>query len=316
MNRNKDLWKAYLALACVCFFWGTTYLGIRIGVRTLPPLWLVGIRQTLAGGLICAYFLLRRQPLPSWRQLKTLLIAGCLMIVIGNGVVAWAELYIPSGLAALLCSLVPFWIIGFNLLLRQAEGLNLKTLIGLLVGLAGLVAIFYGNLKDLANPDYLAGTLAILAANAGWAGGTIYLKRHQPSLPPLFSAGLQLLLAGLVVDGLSLAVGVPFPEKFTDEAIGVLAYLILFGSILAYGAYVYALTKLPSTLISLYAYINPVVAVLLGWFLLDEALTGPILVAMVLILAGVYLVNKSLEKRKSAPPASVEPPVTVASGKA
>ncbi|MES2730121.1 MAG: EamA family transporter [Bacteroidota bacterium] len=294
---NKDLLKAYRALACVCFFWGTTYLAIRIGIQTLPPLWLVGIRQTLAGALVCTFFLLKRQPLPSWTQLKTLFIAGFLMIVIGNGVVAWSELYIPSGLAALLCSLVPFWIIGFNLMFGYSEGLNSKTIIGLLVGLAGLFVIFYDNLKDLANPAYLAGTLAILLANAGWAGGTVYLKRQQATstLPPLFSAGLQLLLAGLTVDVMALVGGVPFPQTFTPEALGVLAYLILFGSILAYGAYVFALTKLTSTVVSLYAYINPAVAVVLGWLILNEKMNLLTLLAMSLILAGVYIVNESFK---------------------
>jgi drug/metabolite transporter (DMT)-like permease len=294
---NRDLLKAYLALACVCFFWGTTYLAIRIGIQTLPPLWLVGIRQTLAGGLVCAFFLIKRQPLPSWAQLKTLFITGFLMIVIGNGVVAWSELYIPSGLAALLCSLVPFWIIGFNLLLGQSEGLNFKTIIGLLVGLAGLFVIFFDNLKDLANPDYLAGTLAILLANAGWAAGTVYLKRQKSvaSLPPLFSAGIQLFLAGLTVDVMALVGGVPFPQTFTPEALGVLAYLILFGSILAYGAYVFALNNLSSTVVSLYAYVNPAVAVILGWLILNEKLNGLILLAMSLILAGVYIVNESFK---------------------
>src|SRR5689334_17905147 len=131
---NKNLLKAYLALACVCFFWGTTFLAIRVGVKTLSPFWLVGIRQTMAGALICAFLLLRGQALPSWSQVKSLLITGCLLIVIGNGVVAWAELYIPSGLAALLCSLVPFWMLGFNMFSGQAEGLNYKTLLGLLIG--------------------------------------------------------------------------------------------------------------------------------------------------------------------------------------
>jgi drug/metabolite transporter (DMT)-like permease len=302
---NKKLLKAYLALACVCLFWGTTFLAIRVGVKTLSPFWLVGIRQTVAGALICAFLLLRGQPLPSWSQMKTLLITGCLLIVIGNGVVAWAELYIPSGLAALLCSLVPFWMMGFNLLSGKTEGLNYKTLLGLLIGLLGLVVIFYDNLKDLANPLYLAGNIVVLMANVGWAGGTIYLKKQQLTLPPLFSAGMQLLLGGLVVDVLALSLGEPFPRHFTNEAIGVLVYLILFGSILSYGAYVYALTKLPSTVVSLYAYVNPVVAVLLGWLILDEKLNEWIVLAMVLILAGVYVVNESF-KVKTKPKLEVK----------
>jgi drug/metabolite transporter (DMT)-like permease len=292
---NKQLVKAYLALACVCFFWGTTYLAVRVGVETLPPLWLVGIRQTIAGLLMCGYFLLRRQPLPSLADLKTLLIAGLLMVVIGNGVVAWAELYIPSGLTALLCSLVPFWIIGFHFSMGQREGLNTKTLLGLLVGFAGLILIFYDNLKDLTNPAYLAGSVAVLLANAAWAAGTLFLKNRPTSLSPLFSAGLQLLLGGLVVDVLALAWGVPFPATLHPEAVWVLVYLVFLGSILAYGSYVYAISKLSSTLVSLYAYINPVVAVLLGWLILDERLNGWVVLAMGLILAGVYRVNESFK---------------------
>jgi drug/metabolite transporter (DMT)-like permease len=292
---NKELWKAYLALACVCFFWGTTYLAVRVGVETVPPLWLVGIRQTMAGSLLCSYFLLRRQPLPSLADLKTLFIAGLLMVVIGNGVVAWAELYIPSGLTALLCSLVPFWIIGFNFSVGQREGLNSKTFLGLLIGFAGLILIFYDNLKDLTNPAYLAGSVAVLMANAAWAAGTLFLKKRPTSLPPLFSAGLQLLMGGLVVDVIALVWGVPFPATITSGAVWVLVYLVFLGSILAYGSYVYAISKLSSTLISLYAYINPVVAVLLGWLILDERLNGWVVLAMALILAGVYMVNESFK---------------------
>jgi len=292
---NKELLKAYLALACVCLVWGTTYLAVRVGVETLPPLWLVGIRQTMAGSLMCGYFLLRRRPLPSLADLKTLFIASLLIVVIGNGVVAWAEVYIPSGLAALIGALVPFWIIGFSFILGQREGLNSKTLLGLLVGFSGLILIFYDNLKDLTNPAYLAGTVAVLGANGAWAAGILFLKKRPTSLPPLFSAGLQLLLGGLVVDVIALAWDVPFPATFTSDAVWVLAYLIFFGSILAYGSYVYAISKLPSTLISLSAYINPVVAVLLGWLILDERLNGWVVLAMGLILAGVYRVNQSFK---------------------
>jgi drug/metabolite transporter (DMT)-like permease len=299
---KKDLLKAYLALACVCFFWGTTYLAVRVGVETLPPLWLVGIRQTIAGLLLCGFFLLRGQPLPSRSDFKTFFIAGLLMVVIGNGVVAWAELYVPSGLAALLCSLVPFWIIGFNFLAGHREGINYQTFLGLLVGFSGLIIIFYDNLKDLANPDYLAGSVAILMANAGWAFGTFYLKRRKSSLPPLYSAGLQLLLGGLVVDAMAVAGGVPFPATLTSEAMWVMIYLVIMGSIVAYGSYVYAIAKLSSTVVSLYAYINPVVAVLLGWLILNERLNLWVALAMTLILAGVYLVNESQKMKLPTKP--------------
>ena len=292
---NKNLFKAYLALACVCFFWGTTFLAIRVGVQTIPPLWLVGIRQTLAGGLIVGYFVVRGHPLPTLGQLKSLFLAGVLMIVVGNGFVCWAEVHVPSGLAALLCSLVPFWIIGFNGLTRQTEGLTPRALLGLLVGLSGLVFIFYDTLDELANPAYLGGIVGILIANAGWAGGTVYIKQHPNALPPLLAAGWQILLAGLTVDGLAVVFEQPLrPETVTPAAWWSLIYLILFGSILAYGAYVYALKQLPATVVSLYAYINPVVAVLLGWLWLDERVTSVVWTAMALILTGVWIVNRSL----------------------
>lgn len=302
--RKHHLFGAYLALACVCFFWGTTYMAIRISVQSFPPLWMVAVRQILAGLLICGYFLARGYAMPNLRQMGQMLIAGFMLIILGNGLVSWAEVHVSSGLAALLCSSVPFWIIGINALMHKKETFNGKSLIGLLVGVTGVVVIFFDNLKDISNPAYLAGILAIVVANVGWAAGTVYTKSKQtdpndPPLSPLFNAGLQMLLAGVVMIPLAMIFDKPFPVTFTPESLWALGYLILFGSILAFGSYVYALSRLPSTVVSLYAYINPIVAVMLGWLILDEKLSMAVLAALGLILLGVFIVNKSMETQKS-----------------
>jgi drug/metabolite transporter (DMT)-like permease len=293
---RNDLLGAWIAFACVSFFWGTTYLAIRVGVKTIPPLFFAGIRQTAAGLLLLIPFLVKSPGLVQLKDYKRSIISGFLMIVIGNGLVTWAEKYITSGLAAMLCAFTPFWVVGFNRATGKEDRIYQPVFWFMVLGLMGIVVIFYDNLKEFANPNYILGIIGIIGANAGWGAGTVFIKKGKSELNPLFAAGLQLGSAGIILTVLSLIFEKDQTFHFEQEALMCLLYLIVFGSVVAYGAYVYALKKLPSHIVSMYAYINPVVAVFLGWLMLDEKLNLRIGFAFILILLSVYLVNRQQRK--------------------
>lgn len=291
--------KAWLAFASVAFFWGTTFLAIRIGVQTMPPFLMAGSRHFFAGILICTYFLLKGHSLPTWHQLKVCATGGLLMLVIGNGLVTWAEMYISSGLAALICALTPLSIIFMNKLFgTNKEPLGKQAWIGIGLCLLAQVFIFKDQLNELANPQYLMGVIFILLAIVGWGLGSVYNRDKNTGLPPLYGAGLQMLTAGFLLYILGTLKG-EWPQ-FNPNITGwqSLVYLITIGSVVGYGSYMYVLKQLPATIVSTYAYINTIVAVLLGWLFAHEKLNLPIAIAVVLTIAGVWLVNKSFAKNK------------------
>lgn len=294
---KSEKFKAYFALACVCFFWGTTYLALRIGVAHIPPFLFSGTRQVVAGIILIGWFLTKGNSFPPLKELWIHIVCGILMITFGNGLVGWAELYVSSGLAALICSLVPIWIILINIAARTSEPINLKIITGSLLGLSGLILIFSDNLKDFANLNYLHGIVAIFVANIAWAIGTVLNKNSKNKINPLFAAGIQVFSGGIVMLFWGLVMEDLNAVNLNFEGIGALVYLILFGTVLAFGAYIYALSKLPTTIVSLYAYINPLVAILLGWMILDEKLNLVVWIAFAITISGVYLVNKGFKKK-------------------
>lgn len=295
MNRSVNF-NAWLAYAAVAIFWGTTFFAIRVGVETFPPFLMAGFRHSIGGILICLYFYLKGYKLPPKKDLKVFAINGLLMLAFGNGLVTWAEQYVNSGLAALICSLTPIWIIAVNSVSGQKEKLNYIIGLGILLCLFGQFLLFKDNIKDFADPNYAIGIVSILIANIAWAVGTVYSKNHRSDTNPLFGAGLQMVCGGIILDLVGTARGEWSHLHPSSEAVWALVYLILFGSIIAYGAYMYVLKLLPATIISTYAYINTVVAVFLGWLWLNEPLNMLVWTAVVLTIAGVYLVNKSYSK--------------------
>lgn len=298
--QSATTWKAYGALAAVCFFWGTTYLAIRIGVDSMPPFLFAGVRFLLAGGLMSLYFIVKKTPWPSLKEWKSILLVSVLFFVVGNSSVVHAEQHISSGLAALICSAIPIWVVLINLLTSRSEKLNALIVGGLLIGFSGLVMIFYDNIGDLSDPSHLFSLVFLLAGNLTWSYGTVYAKKTKLQTPMLFAAGLQMFAAGIQLSAVGLISGEASAFHPTAEAWTALLYLVVIGSIVSYGAYMYALSKLPSTVVSLYAYVNPVVAVVVGFLVLHEQFGFYTLVAMAITIAGVYLVNAGFKKRTDA----------------
>lgn len=300
MGIHPSKLRPWAAFAAVSFFWGTTYLAIRIGVQSFPPLLMAAFRHCLGGLVLCTYFMgVKGHKLPNRKTLYVVLINGILMLVLGNGLVTWAEITVSSGLAALICSLTPVWIIGINAMGKYKEPITWKVVLGLLIALLGQVLIFRNNIADFSNPLYAWGIVAILIANAAWALGSVYSKNHRSDMNPLFGAGLQMIAGGVILLILGSIKGEWSELHPNRDGILALIYLFTFGSIVAYSAYMYILKALPSTVVSSYAYINTIVAVFLGWLVLDEKLDFVTLVAVVLTIAGVYLLNSTIQKEES-----------------
>ena len=305
MNRERTF--AYVAFAIVCIVWGTTYLAIRIAVETIPPFLLTGFRYTVAGLILLAVARLRGQTLPRERRTYVeLAIVGTLMVGVGNLAVVWSEQWVPSGMASLLVATAPFWSAVLEAFRREGERLDLQRGLGMLVGFGGVVMLIAPHASGSAlDGHFVAGAVVIQLGSIGWQYGTMRAKYRLGSISPLVSSSLQMLFGGTIVI-LAGSIGGEWPElHFTARSLAALAYLTLFGSIVAFSAYVYALSKMRTTSMSLYAYVNPAVAVLLGWLVLHEELTGLSVIAMIVILAGVAIVQTARERKTPLPAAAV-----------
>ena len=304
MISRKEKFGPLAAWAAVCFFWGTTYLAIRIGLETLPPVLFGGLRFLTAGVLL--FTIVRAWSgarLPKGREWLDQAVVGLALLGVGNGLVVWAEQWVQSGPAALLVATGPFWVMGLERFLREGERLNSRAVAGLLIGFGGLALLVAPNLygTNVAG-SYLWGMLALQAACAVWSLGSVYSKHHPTGVAPLMGAAIQMLVAGAALTLIGVVLGEWKGLHFSSRSFGAFAYLIVFGSIVAYGSYTYAVQKLPLSLVSTYSYINPVIAVLLGWLVLSEPLSWRVVTAMLVILGGVMLVKsgRGRSKRKSA----------------
>lgn len=298
---------AYAAFAIVCVVWGTTYLAIAIALETIPPLLLTGTRFLAAGLIMLVVARMRGERIPTDRRtLANLALIGFLMVGIGNLAVVWAELYVPSGIAALLVATAPFWMAIIEMFRSSGERLSLQAGIGMAIGFLGVALLVTprGSGGTLST-GFLLGALAIQVGGICWQLGSAHGKYNLKHVPLLSSSALQMLFGGGIVTVFGLAAGETSRFVLTPRTFGALAYLTIFGSVIAYSAYVFALAHMRTTHTSLYAYVNPVVAVFLGWLILSEPLTWVSIVAMVVILAGVALVQTAGWRRAAVTP--VEP---------
>jgi drug/metabolite transporter (DMT)-like permease len=292
---SRERFGAYGAWAAVCFFWGTTYLAIRVGLETLQPTLFAGIRFLVAGSIL--FFVMSRQRnarMPARREWFDLGVVGLMLLGVGNGAVVWAEQWVPSGMAALLVATSPFWAAALERLQGGGERVGLRGLLGMAVGFGGLAMLvgpqlFGGKL----NGKYLLGILIIQVGCFFWQAGSLYAKRRPTGVSPLMASSVQMLWAGLVLTLAGTLIGEWNEMRFSARSVGALAYLVVFGSIVAYSAYMYAVQKLPLPLVSTYSYVNPIVALVLGWLVLSEPLGWYEGGAALVILLGVALVKTS-----------------------
>jgi len=284
--------RAYLAWVLLCFIWGTTYLAIRIGVKDLPPILFAGLRWLIAGPILLFFLILRKYELPKKSDFIHLTIVGLALLGIGSSFVVFAEQYIPSGLAALLITTLPFWVVGIESLLPNRKKINIKVIGGIFLGLVGVGLIFGSDIKNLFNPSYISGVVGLMIAVIGWTAGSLYSKYNKISVHPLMGAAFQMIIAGVVLTILAAGIGEFSSITFTTESLSAFIYLVVAGSLIGYASYIYAIAHLPVSFVTTYAYINPIIALFLGWLVLNETLDFTIIIAAVIILAGVILVKK------------------------
>jgi drug/metabolite transporter (DMT)-like permease len=287
--------RSYGALASVCLFWGTTYLTIRMALESFPPLTLVAIRFTAAGAIMLVAAILSGAHIPKGRELWGGALTGVLLLGGSNTCLVFSETWIPSGMAALFITLSPFWLVGIAALIPGGDRLHRPTILGMTIGLGGtaLLVLHPSPSEGLgAGGLLLDGLLILQLANACWAFGSIYYRRQPARAHPIVNGGIQMLAAGLVLAVAALLVP-HHPVTPTLRGLGGLVYLIVFGSIVGYSSYIYALSHLRVAVVSIYPYINTVVAVFLGWWFYREPFGLRELAAMLIIFTGVAVVKRA-----------------------
>jgi drug/metabolite transporter (DMT)-like permease len=280
------------AYAAIYLVWGSTFLAIRYAVESIPPLLTIALRSLIAGALLFGWVWLRGDghvPLRHWR---TAAVGGLCFFGLCHGSLAWAEQRVSSGLAAVILALIPLWVVVLDWLRPGGVRPNRPTIAGMLLGFAGLVALVAPTVAAGASGDALAVVVLVFSALA-WAAGSVYSRYTAQDVPPTTFSGMQLLTGGgllLVASLLSGEGALVGARPIEPRAIGALAYLIVVGSLLTFSAYIWLLRVSSPARVATYAYVNPVVAVLLGWSVAGEQLTSQNIAAALLIVGGVALI--------------------------
>jgi drug/metabolite transporter (DMT)-like permease len=296
-SRVNAIGLPIIALCFVCFFWGTTWIASKEGVRHMPALQLAAIRQFIGGLLYISFFLYKKAAWPKGKQWKAIIILSILNFVLSNGLSTWGVKYISSGLGAIIGALVPLWVVIISFF--RGERLIRLTVFGLIISFGGVCVIFYDHLSDFLIPDFRFGILLSLIATITWAFGTLYTKKKAASFNPYFSLGLQMFLSSIFIFAFNGATGTSVSLSSIPMISWLsIAYLVVFGSVLTFIAFIYALQRLPAHISSIYAYINPIIAVILGSVIFEEPLTTAIIIGGGVTLCGLYMVNFSIRKTR------------------
>lgn len=288
-------WLVWAALIIVYVVWGSTYLAIAVVVKSMPPLLAAGSRFVVAGLVMAAVIAIAggwRRLLMTRQQLIGAALVGIALLLGGNGLVMLAERTVPSGLAALIIAVVPLWIV--LLRLTHSERVRRGTLLGVLSGFAG-VALLVGSRGLTGEVDTL-GMLMVIGSSASWALGSFYSRRLPLPTDPFVSTAAQMFLGGVALTVVGVAAGeLPrvVPAQFAGESLAALAYLIVFGSIVAFSAYTWLLQNAPVSKVATYAYVNPVVAIFLGGLILNESITASMAIGGAMIVLGVAVVIRT-----------------------
>jgi len=304
-SAKSENFFAWLAFGTMSFVWGTTYLAIAVAIETLPTFLFPALRFILGGIILMTIRLALGKSLPrgrsSWIYLA---IIGTMMVSIGNVAVVFAEHHMSSGFAALLVATAPFSMAALELARsRGGQRLSGRKLAGTVIGFSGVVILVAPELQARFETAFLLSVVIVLVSSLAWNFGSILSKYNlPPDLDPIISASIQMIFGGISASIIGLGLGESFAFQFTARTLFAFIYLVIFGSVIAYGAYIYALSKLPTSIVTLHTYINPIVAVFLGWLVLAEPLKWNAVLAMMVIFSGVALVQK-----RSAPRAVVEP---------
>ena len=285
--------KLVLAILTVAVVWGTTFLGIRIAVETIPPWFVAGIRQFIAGIILFVILIFTKKlKWIGWKNFGDQIILSSLMLIMANGMTTVAEKHLTSSLASLISSTSPLVVFVLSLFF-SLQKFTIRGLIGVLLGFSGILLIFKDGLEDLLNPEYRNGVLYMFIAISGWAFGTIYTKKINHS-PGSISLNLfyQFAFAGIVqiIFGFILSDEIIF-STWSFKSIFATVYLAIFGSVITFFAFHFALKKISPTQISILSYVNTIIAIFLGWLVLNEPISLPFIIATIMIICGVFITN-------------------------
>jgi drug/metabolite transporter (DMT)-like permease len=294
-NQNK----AYLALTVTSIVWGTTWVASKMGVMHMPAFEMASIRQFLGGSLYVGFFLIKGEKLPTKTQFLWLLGMSLLMFVSSNGIATYGLKFISSGLAALIAALYPLSVVLIERYYYKAIEITPKTVIGLSLGLLGIGFIFYKDSLTVHGSNYILGVALSFLAMITWSIGSIIISRTKIKINAYNSIGWQMLMSAFIMGLITLLSGDYVPlNQIPAISWGVIVYMVIGGSVFAFMSFIYSMKHLKSSIASLYAYINPIVAIWVGSLLLDEHMTWNNIVGSIITLIGVYLVNKSLKDQK------------------
>jgi drug/metabolite transporter (DMT)-like permease len=292
--------KGYFALLITCTVWGTTWVVSRIGVKEIPALQMAYIRQFIAGILFVGFFMIYKKfRLPTAKQFQWLTVMAVLMFVLANGLSTWSLKFIPTGLAALIGALYPLSVVLIEWIFFKSKRMNVLTFLGLFLGITGVGIVFYENALGSLDASFLAGLSLSVIAMLAWSLGTVFLSRNKANLNPYYGTGWQMLISALMLFVLAECTQPTVAITSISPTVwGAIFYLVILGSVISFVAFIYSMKKLPAAISSLYAYINPLVAMVTAAIVLNEKLTLNILWGALVTLCGVFLVNYSIKRDK------------------
>lgn len=285
--------KTLLAFGAIYIIWGSTYLAIRYAIETIPPFMMIGIRSLTAGSIL--YLISRFQSKEKIKRenILPLFTIGAMFFLVGHGLLAWAQQYVPSGMAAVLVASEPLWVFGIEWFFLNDTRVKLRGLLGLILGFGGIVYLIASTTGiSTSDNNFLGSTLIIIGA-LSWSGGAVYSRVAKTPKSPALSSGIELIFGGILVLITSFIIGEASEfnlEQVSVRSLAGLLYLIIFGSVIAFGAYVWLLGHTSVTRISTHTYVNPVIAVFLGWLIANEQITTALIIATAIIIISVYLV--------------------------
>ena len=302
---SKEPAKALVIAAFTALFivWGSTYLGIMLAIKSIPPFFMLGTRFLVAGLILLIWCLKKGEKIPSLKPFAAVGVGGILMLFIGNGAVTWAEQYLATGLVAIVVASMPLWFVLLDKRQWKFNFSNKLIILGFIVGFAGVLMLFAGKKIDDFTEDKskLVSFFVLVAGTIGWATGSLYSKYKEADVSVTMKAAVQMISAGAAALLTGLATGELnnfFINNITLQSLLALLYLIIMGSLVTYMAYIWLLSVRPPAIVGTYAYENPVVAVFLGWLIAGETITQQQIFALIVILSGVILVNFSKEQKK------------------
>lgn len=293
--------KTLLAFGAIYVIWGSTYLATRYAIETIPPLMMIGIRSLIAGIILYLINQFKNREKINRENILPLFVLGAMFFLIGHGLLAWAQQYVPSGMAAVLITPEPLWIMGIEWFFLKDTRVKLRGVFGLFLGLVGVVYLIASTTGSTTSDNDLLGSALIIVSTVSWGAGAVYSRVAKIPKSPVLSSGMELIFGGVLVLITSFIIGEHSQfqlSQVTLKSFLGLLYLIIFGSVIAFSSYVWLLGRTSVTRISTHTYVNPVIAVLLGWLFANEQITTALLISTVIIIAAVYLVLSDQHREK------------------